>query len=229
MEIVHWYSVLVQKKVFVESSESKLNALETASRKATFKDACLEAIQSQREAEDFDALGLETVVKKPCCEDWLLTKIDDLFKQVVEAASKEKRDEDQKARKKIQESEVFAKLAALGPANVIAKFVGKCVAKENAEDAMSATDDADESEKMELVSLFKSSELPKNGDGGSGHPRDKVSKPGKKVERPVLGVQHRTHPKTPWKGGKWTASAQTKGGKQRSAGGWWNGANAGGW
>ena len=61
LALLHWHMVKEQKAIFVESSKAKVEALEVASRKATFLASVEAALMTAKEENNAVSLGLEGV------------------------------------------------------------------------------------------------------------------------------------------------------------------------
>ena len=224
LELLHWAMIKEQKEIFVESSEAKVEALEVASRKATFVASCQDVFRSAMAEDDASALGLDKTTQPTCKEEWFVQRVEDSYKEVVDAAVKEKKDDEAKS-SKVKSEAVDNAMEELKPERVIADYVDKRVKDiVSSGDEMHDNSDTVDGEDAALSNLKRafSSNMPKNGVGGSDAPRKKHPKV--RAERPNLGIE-----KWWWQGQRWKGYGKGKGSSHgRGAPGGGKGAHSGG-
>ena len=224
LEQLHWFAVREERLIFHESAQSKLQALETASRKQNFEDTCKEVVKNLTKQDSAQELGLELVQRRELPPEWLDKKITELYADVIQLATKERQeDEKKKNARKEKDKAVDLEMTRLKPEEVIAEFVDQRVKsalkKDDGPDGMDCEDGSERDQSTKLSAAL-SQGLPKNDAGGSGAPRaKKQQKPTHPkwqqwTERPVLG----TRPKAHGTARRWPTSQKGKGGAW--PGGW---------
>ena len=214
LELLQWYCVKEQRKILLESSQSKLQSLEVASRKQAFADSCRQEVKDSMTSPAAEQLGLDCVAKPELSAEWLDKRITTLYTEVVESASKEHRAEEKLLTdKKGKLEEVNKAMETINPVDVVTEFVDKRIllarSSDDGEPPPMEEDDGDgEARQKKKLSEALRMGVPKNEAGGSA-PRDK-----RQTSRPVLGAKDYRKQRQ----ASWSAKASYP---ERSKGGWY--------
>ena len=189
MCIVHHGMTLLHKEILVESSTAKMEALQVASRKETFKKSIEAAMEEFYGERDKTPLGLDKPDRQKPQPAWVMAKVDAMYAEVVEKAEQDKSEEDKRAEEEAKDKEeAQRRLFASKPELALAHFVddriaGKAVTDDSQDVDMDAAETKERVKAELVVEALRGSSSSKNGSSDVGGNRS--AKNGRKWSSPT--------------------------------------------